>query len=532
MGLRGVTRRLVLQIVAGSLALLPALVRSAEQEPDLGFVIEPLTIDMSAQGVSYPELQFMFNPENSSATFQLFALGTNPANQQERVLAAYRLRSAVSGGGSPWQQSFAEPLDNSVALLQRITTPAGAGLVSYAGDTVGLLDLTTARFSSLLKVASIYRAQAVELDAEVKIARDLTGDGLDDLLLPDFSGWQFSAALADGGFAKAQLFGPKPLMNVGSARYVNFTAHTPFILDLNQDGLLDVAFWNEGVLQVYQQFVGSDATPAFSTEAVSLAVAPNIETDAFFSLSVGTDEDNPTGRQVLLDAIEDLDADGLPDMVVYSVTGDGLFGKETRYEIHRGQLSAQNQLEFESEPSSLIGSGGIQIDVERRDLNGDGTLEMLVTSFDFGIGSIIRGLLSRSANLQLAIYTMEAGRYAKTPVLTRKVTAKLDIAKGDIFVPAVLAGDIDGDGLKDLLVQDGDDTLKVFKGQTGKKPFARSPLSLDIELPVGEGRVRVVNLDGDSDDDLLVLFAANKSQKHPPRVHAVRFESGGSQVQP
>ena len=79
-------------------------------------------------------------------------------------------------------------------------------------------------------------------------------------------------------------------MNVGSARYVNFTANTPYLFDHNLDGRVDVAFWADDGLQVYYQ----TAEAVFSTTPVSMAVAPNIESDAFFSLSVGTDEDNPT----------------------------------------------------------------------------------------------------------------------------------------------------------------------------------------------------------------------------------------------
>ena len=515
--------------VLAYLALLPTLAISAADKLELKASIEKLSIDMSAHGANFPELQLVLDDESVTQPFQLVTLGTDAKDQQARVLAAYTLQQHdADQPGTRWQQTFAQPLHKSVTTLQTVATANGAALLNYAGDTVGLFDPVATKFVSQLEVPSIYRADAVEFDADVTIARDLTGDGLDDLLMPDFAGWRFAVALAAGGFSEPQLFGPKPLMNVGSARYVNFTAHTPYVFDHNQDGLQDVAFWNDGALEVYQQFVQADASPAFSTEPVRLTVAPNIESDAFFSLSIGTDEDNPTGRQVLLDAIEDLDGDGLPELVVYSVTGEGLFGKETRYEIHRGELDAQNLLSFEAQPSSVIGSGGVQINVERQDLDGDGTLEMLVTSFDLGIGSIIRGLLSRTANLQLAIYAMRDGRYLEDPVLTRKVTAKLDIANGDIFVPAVLAGDVDGDGLKDLLVQDGDDKLKVFIGQTGKRPFARSPLLIDMELPEGAGSVRVVNLDGDAIDDLLLVFDADKSAKQQPRVHAVRFLANNS----
>ena len=48
-------------------------------------------------------------------------------------------------------------------------------------------------------------------------------------------------------------------------------------------------------------------------------------------------------------------------------------------------------------------------------------------------------------------------------------------------------------------------------------------MTLAVELPEGEGSVRAVNLDGDEDDDLLVLFDADKAEDRQPRIHAVRF---------
>ena len=506
-----------------SIALLTISLPVIGWAQDLRVSVEPLEIDLSEQGANYADLQLIYakpgdNPKKPriQTPFHLYLVGTDSRDQRARALALYEFDK------TGWQKKLATPMDSAVNLSQLIDADPAPRLVTHAEGTLEVLDVEAQSFKPLIKLPSIYRTKAVDLDTDIEFARDLTGDGLDDLLMPDFDGWRFSVAQSDGTFSKPQLFGPQPIMNVGSARYVNFTANTPYLLDHNQDDRLDVAFWADDALQVYYQNEGA----VFSTTPVTMEVAPNIESDAFFSLSVGTDEDNPTGRQVLLDAIEDLDGDGLPDMVVYSVTGEGLFGKETRFEIHRGVRNEQNQLTFESTASSVVGSGGIQIAAERRDLNGDGTLEMMVTSFDLGIGSIIRGLLSRKANLQLAIYEMQDGRYPKTPVLTRKVTAKLDIGKGDIFVPAVLAGDVNGDGIKDLLVQDGDGELDVFVGQTGKRLFARSPITINVDLPESDGSIKVANLDGDADDDLLVLFDANKAEQRQPQIHAVRFSPG------
>lgn len=509
-----------------ALAAVPEV--AADWRSDLRTTVAPIAVDLGPDKTSAVDLQLLYKDPNSTARkrdsqspFNLFVVATDERDQRNRALAWYQLVEL------DWQRQLAMPLTDTINMLQVVSSDAAnenydTKLMAYADGTVSRLNPETRTFTPVRNLASIYRASAIELDTDIAFTREVTSDERADLLVPDFAGWRFSAANADGSFAEPQLFGPKPLMNMGSARYVNVTAHTPYVFDHNRDGRMDVAFWEDDALQVYLQ----QPDAIFATTATRLDVAPEIGSDAFFSLSVGTDEDNPTGRQVLLDAIEDLDADGLPDMVVYAVSGEGLFGKETRYEIHRGVLDAANRLAFETEASSLVGSAGIQISAERLDLNGDGTLEMMVTSFDLGLGSIVRALLSRTANLQLAIYEMEEGRYSATPVLTRKVTAKLDISNGDVFVPAVLAADINGDGLKDLLVQDGDNRLKVFAGENSKTLFSRTATNLAIELPESEGDIRIADLDGDEKDDLLIMFAADKALKQPSRIHAVRFLQG------
>ena len=240
---------------------------------------------------------------------------------------------------------------------------------------------------------------------------------------------------------------------------------------------------------------------------------------------MGEDADNPTGRQAILDGIEDLNGDSLPDLLVYSITGDSLFGKETTYEIHRGIETVEGTLEFEAAPSSVVGSGGIQIDVDRQDLDGDGQMEMIITSFKLGLGSIVRGLLSRSANLDLSIYRLEDGSYPNKPNVKRRITAKLDLSKGEVFVPAVVAGDVDGDGLKDLLVQNGDAELKIFPGTGTEALFKKSPVNLDIALPLSSGKINALDIDADGDDDLLVQFPGDAETGSSPRVVAVMFDA-------
>lgn len=478
-----------------------------------------MPLNVVDEHVENPQLQLLHRvSENGAgpASLHLYAIATDGVDARVRSL----WRFSYQQGG--WQREWVQPLQPDVQLLQLVggaerPTPR---LIGYRRGELVELKPELRTFSGLQNVDSMYRSNFSELDADIEFARDLTGDGLVDVLVPDFAGWRFARQLADGSFSSPQVFGPEPVMGIGSARYAYFTAYEPYTFDYNADGLKDIGFWQDDALQIYQQ--GADG--AFATQAIRLQPGIDIESDAFFTLSVGSDADNPEGRQAVLDTIEDLNGDQLADLLVYSITGEGLFGKETSYEIHLGKTGADGDLAFEEQPSSAVGSGGIQIDVERQDLDGDGQLEMLITSFDLGLGAIIRALVSRSVNLDLSIYRLKEGRYPDKPNVSRRVTAKLDLANGDIFIPAVLAGDVDGDGLKDLLVQQGDDALKVFAGTGTDTLFATKPVTVDLALPTSGGEMEVMDVDADGDDDLLVYVPADKDEDRVAQVAVVRFE--------
>jgi len=439
-------------------------------------------------GMARPDVELVLaSPDQRverSGPFVLYAVATEHKDSRKRALLSY---SFTTDGWKPeWQQA----LDPNVALLQLHhdrNQRLPPRLLGYASGAV------------------------IEFDAQSRAF-------VPKLNAP--SGWQFAAQQSDGSFSTLQSFGPEPVMGMGSKRYVYFTAFEPYAFDHNRDGRLDVGFWKDNAMRVYYQ----DAHGRFAENPVSFSPGVDIVSDAFFSLTVGEDADNPSGRQAILDGIEDLDGDSLPDLLVYSITGEGLFGKETRYEIHLGREGVSGTLEFESKPSSVVGSGGIQIDVDRQDLDGDGQMEMIITSFNLGLGSIVRGLLSRSANLDLSIYRLQDGRYPEKPNVRRRITAKLDLSEGEVFVPAVLAGDVNGDGFKDLLVQNGSDELRVYAGIGSHALFEKSAINLQMALPLSSGKIEVLDIDNDGDDDLLAQFPANAEADTPPKVVALVFE--------
>ena len=98
------------------------------------------------------------------------------------------------------------------------------------------------------------------------------------------------------------------------------------------------------------------------------------------------------------------------------------------------------------------------------------------------------------------------------PSISRQVTATFDLSSGDFFYPFVLIADVTGDGLKELLVQDGQDRLRVFEGTDDGSLFARNPINVSLELPNDADLVSLAKLNDDDRLDI-VMRIENKNEK-------------------
>jgi hypothetical protein len=106
---------------------------------------------------------------------------------------------------------------------------------------------------------------------------------------------------------------------------------------------------------------------------------------------------------------------------------------------------------------------------------------------------------------------MTDGVFSEKPNLTKKIKVRFDFSEGDLFVPAVLSADVDGDGRKDLLVQKDENTLSVYPGEPGERLFQKAPINLELSLPVEREGFRVVDLDGDGRDELILHVKGESS---------------------
>jgi hypothetical protein len=266
------------------------------------------------------------------------------------------------------------------------------------------------------------------------------------------------------------------------------------------DGKADLSFWVDDSFLVFSQ----NGEGQFNSQPLRFKPAVQFQYDGIDSMSTAMreqDQSNSFGRA--LSQVSDLDGDGIADLVTLSIKSEGVFKKQTTYEFHKG-IAGDGRVEFSASPLSRIESKGIQFEMEERDFNNDGQTDIVISAVELGIGKILGALLTGSIDIDLNFYQMNNGKYPEKPDLKREITATFSWSSGDVFIPSVLIADVDGDAIDDLLVQDGEDTLKIYLGGEGGKLFAKRSIDYEVHMPSDPDLIDMVDLNSDGKQDLVM----------------------------
>ena len=406
-------------------------------------------------------------------------------------------------------------------------------LITYEHGRLNWFDPASAVEQTLVEVTANYNATGEGGIPHVDITRDINRDSLDDLIVPDIDGFWIATQSRDGSFPDPIKFGPPdPFLNeiamddTGSYREVGITPLTVLWylsrvhqMDYDQDGRSDLVFWNADHFDVYRQ----DARGMFSTVAETFTVDIPFDTDGAYSIAFGFSGENMfslifgfrenTKRRVL-HTFQDLNGDDVADMVIHSLEGRSLGKQRSLYEVHFGTPTSDGTV-FAPEVGMTIQprgtAGGLQpwgySSQWFQDLDGNGKTDILFKDVKTGLSGMSRAMLGKSIAIDLEFYRMEDGTYPDKPTIRRKIRPDLDIFEKDrVFFPVVLLGDVNGDGRSDLLVGKNWEELHVFPGVPGPKLFAPTPQKVAVSMPNDERNARLVNLNKDKKQDLLIHY--------------------------
>jgi len=468
-----------------------------------------------------------------------------------------RLRIYAFGDGT-WARSLDAALRPGVLFVDVARSGGRDRLVTYERGRLSWFDPASAETLELVDVAASFDAGPAALqyagaeplvpaDARgiphVDVTRDLNRDGRDDLILPDVDGFWVSIQESDGSFTDPVRLGPpepfrdevatdetRTYRDVGiSPLTVPWYLSRVHQLDWDRDGRNDLAFWNEDHFDVHRQ----DARGRFSPVAERFPVDVAFDSDGAYSILFGFSDKSTFSalvgfgkqdQQTVLCAVRDMNGDGVADLVTHSLEGRSRLKQRSRYEVHfgrptpgsRGGIRFARDADTAVEPrgrsaaGELAGYSSLWIE----DFDGDGEVDLLRYDVEIGVGAMIGALLGSSVSMDAELYGMEDGVYPEDA--TRDFETDFDIRRGGGgFFPAVLVGDVNGDGRSDVLVGKSREALHVFLGVPGPELLARDPLEVQARLPRDERNSRLVDLDRDGRQDVLLYHASTTG---PQRV--------------
>lgn len=320
---------------------------------------------------------------------------------------------------------------------------------------------------------TIYRGRTSGA-ARVDVARDVNGDGRDDIVLPDFDGLWIILQVDTGDFAEPVKIPVAPAMD--SSLSVSYAVPPVYPFDYDGDGRGDLGVHHDGRFKVFKDAV---------VETTDVPLPDSLTVD-----------DGPVR---VLDDVADYNGDGVADLSVSTMAAaEDLLAPDSAIEFYFG-AHRNGHLAFRNEADAILQSGAFG-DVEMRDVNGDGLVDAVLVAGSFSVRKLISALVTRSMSVEIQIYVMGAEGFAE-PDVTRKIKVSQDRNPFGF-------GDVNGDGLTDF-VQRTEDGLSVYLGERTDARLAKRAVEVELNLPF-DGRnpsqVEAVDLDGDGRDDFLLRY--------------------------
>lgn len=308
-------------------------------------------------------------------------------------------------------------------------------------------------------------------------ARDLNGDGLDDLCLPEPEGYRIALQVDDevrfprthvlsipGNSEGAVLLERGPGGRKGAARArrrnrevaVGFgeeglsfeeragplvsifeTTPAPGIIDWDADGDLDVMAYTKDEVLVWRQQQGA-----------GFASAPSLRLGAPVERDVGRELDVSFSAHAV-----ELDGDGRADCVVFA--GDKRsddIRTQAMVFVRGTEPEADPLFGAEGVPRQLLLLAGFVATPRFADVDQDGRLDMILSVVRPDLIDAVRAASTERLDVQLYVYLNQGGTFSRRPDLEHKLSFAADSTEYSLRFVA----DVDGNGLLDLFVRDVD----------------------------------------------------------------------------
>lgn len=424
------------------------------------------------------------------------------------------LRAWLAEGEGGYREA-APPLPLPPSVLTLEAGPPGLPLVALTDEGLAVVRLAEGAEGPELRMTTLVEDPPVLAGSEtflpeLNVVRDVDGDGTLDVLLPAREGPTLYRGTGQGLRP-----GPEgPLSLPGNVRRAGRRAlhlyPLPTAQDMNGDGLPDLLVREPGRSPPEYHLLLGRGGGRFAEPVKLVVPSPDPvrvsrkkREDTFYPEVAFLGDVKGDGRAEAITSVQ-LDT-GKSEMKQ---------AKRPRFLFRFHELA--EDLTLETEPYYELEVEGYGSDEEFegsfvsgfRDLDADGRLDLVSITLRFSIFQVLRVLTTKSVSVGIDFHVyaqQEDGSFREVPDLDLSEKLKLDLNDLSLGRLAQFRGDFDGDGLVDFVHLGRGEKVTVHRGQPGCRYPKKPDLTLVLQAPVEDlAQVRVMDLDGDGADDLLV----------------------------
>lgn len=395
-----------------------------------------------------------------------------------------------------------KPTDNKLQSLYFLSSDS---LYRYNGSQ----SIPNNRFAIIKEISSFSLGKDDQYLAKGEFLIDLNNDGLDDIYLPDFTRVHIHTANIDGTF-QSQSLPIKPQIEL-SDRWAKYTQTKLYFSDVNFDQRTDIFIVGEGEFKYFLQNDDHSFEQQSKIQPLNKLISNVDWWNKRSADGEELDQSNLVYKKV--EQFKDINNDGIIDMVVRYTQSSGVLDRANDYEIYLG-ANKQGLLTYTDKPNSTIKADGTLTGFNFVDINNDNKYEVILSGFDIGISQIIGALMSSSIDQDVYLFTMdEKDNFDPDRNISKEVELSFSISSGTSGSPVVELADINGDGLKDLLLSQGESKLRVYMGTHKKRLFVRRAEKHKMVIPKQGDMFSTQDINGDGKEDILIKYGREDDKK-------------------